>query len=549
MKEKDAINKGNIIIDAMAKGYGEKFPGITRLFGMMPTEEFLEGINEPIPALGRYQKSVKFLRNITSGRALGEKRFFVIIQYFLALNKLLSEYEGNYKDQKIVGKLDNEHIQKIKNIGIRLEDIFQAEKLEEFTEHDTAAAVDYIKLKIASQISHLENEIEGVHFACTSEDVMGNVFGLIGNELVYENFLPTLIVFCESVINYVKEIEKDRPLVLPALTHEQAAEPTTFGIKITTRLMAINYLIRRLYLEKEERFMPFSGKMGGAIGNLTCHFAAYSDINWWKFSKDFVENLGLYYEEMPDQCVSYTNEAHIFSVIANILTQLIKITSDFINLASCPSQFFVKKKKAGVKGSSIMPNKSNAWGMEGAIAMFLEARDRLIFLAKELPLYPHEGNMKRSYLMRNLGDAFMPIFIGISRAQKEMKSYQPNMKKIMAFFYEYPGMAGSSLQTVLKRRGITGDAYRIIQSIAINSDGSYANMDEFTKGLEEKIEKFKWSDDLKWELLNLFQWTYLVKPAQERAEINIKKMEKDFIIYRSAIGKTFYKLLTLQGKE
>lgn len=35
------------------------------------------------------------------------------------------------------------------------------------------------------------------------------------------------------------------------------------------------------------------GKFGGAVGNYNAHIAAYPDINWPKFSEEFVRSLGV----------------------------------------------------------------------------------------------------------------------------------------------------------------------------------------------------------------------------------------------------------------
>ena len=223
---------------------------------------------------------------------------------------------------------------------------------------------------------------------------------------------------------------------------------------------------------------------------MTTHYAAYPDIDWRNFARRYIEGLGLTYDEMTFQAATYDLEVSHFTELGHMMSHIIKLVQDFIDMASCPAQFFVKRKKRGTKGSSIMPNKSNAWGMEGALEMLGESRRLLFYYAQTLPQYPHEGNMGRSYLFRNLGGVFMPAFIALSRIGGELvgdmiyRGYVPNPSKIAAFFHEYPGMAGSSIQTVLKREGIEGDAYRQIEAIAINPDGSYANAKQFAEGME-----------------------------------------------------------------
>lgn len=518
-------------VDELIKGYGPKFPTLDQLLASEPSEAERLRLESPIPGLGRYLRNVKFLSGVTSGRELGILRFRVITSYFLALAEELAAYTGIFSSQRIIPILEPGEIAEIRNMGRTVEDVYRAEMIERFADHDTAAATDYIKILIATRIPRLANNIDGVHFANTSEDVMGNVFGMMANNLVYCHFMPALLDFCDGLLNYVDLFETPtKPLIIPDFTHQQAAEPGTLGKKFTTRVSAINFLIQELRGPKG--FKRFSGNLSGATGNLTCHYAAYPDIDWQKFAKRFVEGFGLRYDRMSDQCVTYVIEAKIFVTIANILDEIIKLTEDFVNLASCPSQFFVKEKKEGEKGSSIMPNKCNAWGMEGAIRMLREGVNNLLFLSRELPKYPHQGDMGRSYLFRNIGGYFMPIFIALSRISSEMRKYHPNPAKIQAFLSEYPGMAGSSLQTVMKRMGISGDAYRAIQQISINLDGSYANAEQFRLGLGEKMREFSLSENQRAELNALLNPRKLVAPVHKLVRREMGILRKDFQRYR-----------------
>lgn len=491
-------------VASLIEGYGPDFPSLETLFSLQPDEEKLLLLSEPTPALGRYIKNVAFLRDVTSQRAVGQLRFRVLIERLIALSEELDSYDGRHRTKKVVHSLTAEDKQTLRQLAYSPADVIRAEAIEQFTEHDTAAASDYLKLLIGTRLPHLEPMIEGVAFADTSEDTMSPVFGLIANTLVFGYFLPKLLDLMSLLLDYVDKLEEDGPLVLPGLTHEQAAEPTTFGKQITTNLVAIDYHIGRM--REGDRFISFSGKLGGALGNMTTHLAAYPDIDWRTFARRYIEGLGLTYDEMTFQASTYALETSHFSSLANMMTHLIKLVDDFIKLASCPGQLFVKRKKLGTKGSSIMPNKSNLWGLEGALKMLHKARAALSELAQELPDYPHEGNMGRSFLMRDLGTVFMPAFIALSRIGGEMvgdmvhRGCVPNHVKIATFFQEYPGMAGSSIQTVLKREGIEGDAYRQIEEIAINRDGTYANAEQFAAGLERVMETNCLSDLVREEL-------------------------------------------------
>lgn len=510
--ENQAENK---IVAGMLAGYGPKFqqafPTLTELFKKQPSPEELLAMEMPIPGLGRYRETTMFLTDVTSGKAIGLTRFHVLKEGFLGMNAALAR-SGVTHPFAVPLALDD--VAAIRRLGITLAEVHQTDQLERFTEHDTAAAGDLIKLRIAHLLPHLADRIELLNLACTSEDTMGNVFGLILNELVYRHFLPDLLGTCRFLMEFAeRHSPPDDPLLMAALTHEQGAEPTTFNRWTAVRVNAIFDLVPRLYHPGTTQFQPFSGKMGGAIGDLKAHYAAFPQVDWQCFAREFVTGLGLHYDPLTDQCVTYAVESAHLSTIENILNQVVKLADDFVKMLRCPAQFFVKQKKEGQKGSSIMPNKSNPWQIEGAIAALEKAMAMISFTAHQLPRYADQGNMKRSYLLRDIGSDFMGAFIALARIRREMAACHPSLEKIQAVFHEYPGMSGSVLQTVLKRAMIGGDAYRLIQSIAINHDGSYANADQFAEGLEQVMSDLELPGDLRAELRSLCQPLTLLQPT------------------------------------
>jgi hypothetical protein len=142
--------------------------------------------------------------------------------------------------------------------------------------------------------------------------------------------------------------------------------------------------------------------------------------------------------------------------------------------------------------------------------------------------------MERSYLFRNIGEVFAPIFIAFARITKELKSYHPNHKKIQAFFAEYPGMSGSAIQTVMKRLGIRGDAYRLVQNISINADGSYANSEEFRKNFIDVMMELDLPTEAQEELLQLLEPSFLVAPVAKKIKNEISSTLVNLNDYKEA---------------
>lgn len=542
-KMNEAYEYAKNLLESMVKGYGSKLRPLKELFNLALTYEDTRRQKSPIPALGRYKDSVAFMEKVTSAWSVSKKRFMVLISYFIALSNLMAGYTGKYR--KISDKLSRTEIKYLRSLGAKPEEIKMAEEVEKVSEHDTAAAGDYLKLRILYDfvfrckkfLANLCKKVEALNFATTSEDIMSIVFGIIANELVYVHFMRKLLDLLEFLIGFVEKFPYD--FTVPESTHDQFAEPITYKKKIANTLEAISQTIRE-DLVRGNSFKKFSGKFSGATGGLVTQCAAYPDINWRAFAKKFVRGFGLHYEEMTFQCVPYAREAQIFRTIMTILDQLYKLMEDFIKMASAPAHFFQKVRKEGAKGSSVMP-KVNLWYTEGGDIMIEETQHMLGFLAEKLQKFPHAGNMKRSYLMRNIGSYFMPFFIAVDRIMKELNNCIANPEKIEEAFREFPGMAGSAIQNVLKRAGIPDDAYRIVQEAAVNPDGSYNGYDEFLRILKEKMDGMALSADLQEQIIALMDYKQLAEPGRIMAEEYFAKLKQDFAEYRERTNriKTF----------
>jgi adenylosuccinate lyase len=502
----------------LIQGYGKDMTWLEEVMGAKPLAEEIEQLKHPYPDVWRYWSSIQFMSEITSGVSVGVKRFCVIRDLFLALQAEMEKYQGS--ERKVIGDLPKDLLLAIQKTEFTGEDVWRAKKyFEKVTDHDTAAAGDYEKVLLAGMYPELAPYLDAVYFGATSEDIMSVVFGMIANELIYGQYIPRLLYFCSWLPAHSKTWLSGKmflPLLLPSFTHEQIAEATSWPIKMATRMNAILLPVKRLRHDGLGEFLPFSGKFGGAIGNNTSLFAAYRDIDWWDFSKRFVKGHGLKYEVLTDQCSTYVNDAENFKSVANTMTQLIKFAKDFVRLTRAPGQFFVKQRKVGRKGSSIMPNKSNPWESEGAISMLKESRALIGYFAEELQDYPDEGNMQRSYLFRCLGKYMSGAFMGLDRIQSDMAKFHPNVLAINEAFNLYPGMAGSALQTKLKQLGFSGDAYRAIESCALRADGSCANHEEFVAGLEAVLCEYKIASELRDQLMKIMNFQWLTKPANDK---------------------------------
>jgi len=482
-------------IRAMFDGLGINPDNIVQLADKNISPEDIYSTNSPFPALSRYRKYIAFLDDVTSLKAWYKYRIKVIVEYFITLANTMADYDGIYKDKKIIPfQLTEEMKKDLREIADNLtpQQMAQIEAIEAKSDHDVAAITDWIKFFVDQQgifsgdeDKELENCLDGFHFGRTSEDVNSPMFALINRDLFFKHLIPGLIAFQESLIKYASDCNH----VTAGLTHGQPAEPTTIKKQITNIISAIDSVIRQVFLpfsEKGERTtVSFPIKTFGAVGNHSDLLAAYSDIDWLENDKRFISALGagVHLDMMTTQANLYGEYKIIYDAVCTIARLILKFSNDFWGWTSF--QWFKKKAKKGVKGSSVMPNKYNPWRIEGASRILEKFIVQLEFTSKALMDYPYEGDMGRSIIMRDIGDDFAKFFIALGRIREELGLYELNENRINQFLEENPGLVGGAAQTILKRSQVEGDAYRHIQAIMINSDGSYVSRDEFVERLAE----------------------------------------------------------------
>ncbi len=89
---------------------------------------------------------------------------------------------------------------------------------------------------------------------------------------------------------------------------------------------------------------------------------------------------------MVTQASLYGDYKFIYDGLCTIARHIMKFVKDFWGWTNF--QWFKKKKRKGVKGSSVMPNKYNPWRMEGANKILEKFIVQLEYTSKALMDYP-----------------------------------------------------------------------------------------------------------------------------------------------------------------
>ncbi|MBD5221145.1 MAG: adenylosuccinate lyase, partial [Bacteroidales bacterium] len=280
------------------------------------------------PIDGRYRSKCAELDNYFSEFALIRARVKVEIEYFIALCNLgLEPLKG----------VRGANFEKIRDIyrNFSLDDARRIKEIEGVTNHDVKAVEYFIKEKF--DLLGLAPYKEFIHFGLTSQDINNTATPLTLKEAIEESYLPLLEQLI-SVIEHQAERWADIPML--ARTHGQPATPTRLGKEW-------NVFAYRLKTQREAlKAVPFSGKFGGATGNMNAHKVAFPDIDWPAFGKNFLkEALGLEREELTTQISNYDNLAAIFDALRRINTIILDLDRDVWMYISM--DYFKQKIKEG----------------------------------------------------------------------------------------------------------------------------------------------------------------------------------------------------------
>ncbi|MCG8123868.1 MAG: adenylosuccinate lyase, partial [Candidatus Thiodiazotropha taylori] len=368
----------------------------------------LSSLTAVSPIDGRYGSKTEDLRAIFSEFGLIRHRVKVEIRWLQALaghNDILeiptlSEHANNILNG-IVDNFSEEDARRVKNI-------------ERTTNHDVKAVEYFLKEKIAGN-EELESISEFIHFACTSEDINNLSHALMLREGRGQVLLPYVDEVIEGV-KYLAQQLADQPIL--SRTHGQPASPSTMGKEMAN-------VVYRLQRQREQiAAVQLMGKINGAVGNYNAHLAAYPEIDWQAFAKQFVESLGISWNPYTIQIEPHDYIAELFHALSRFNTILIDLCRDIWSYISVG--YFKQKTVAGEVGSSTMPHKVNPIDFENAEGNLGIANALLGHLAEKLPISRWQRDLTDSTVLRNLGVGFAHTSIALQSLLKGLGKLEAN---------------------------------------------------------------------------------------------------------------------------
>ena len=433
------------------------------------------------PIDGRYRKQVDHIAKYVSEFGLIKYRVQVEIEYFISLCELpLPQLSG----------INTDLFESLRNIysSFSENDAQKVKEIEKVTNHDVKAVEYFIKDKFEEL--GLSQYMEFIHFGLTSQDINNTAIPLS---------LKDAMVEVKMLFDELIDLMKDRAtrwagIPMLAKTHGQPASPTLVGKEIYV-------FVERAERQLDQVFsVPFSGKFGGATGNMNAHVVAYPNINWNAFADKFVgERLGLSRSYPTTQIEHYDNLAALFHGLIRVNNVLIDFSRDVWQYISM--NYFKQKIQKNEVGSSAMPHKVNPIDFENAEGNLGFANAIYDHMAAKLPISRLQRDLTDSTVLRNIGMPISHNIISIRSLIKGINKLEIDEKAIHEDLEKNWAVVAEAIQTILRREGYP-KPYEALKELTRKND-------KITKdSIWQFIDELKLSDAIKKELKNISPFNY-----------------------------------------
>ena len=434
------------------------------------------------PVDGRYRGKTKILSKFFSEEALIKYRIQVEIEYFISLCEIplpqLKDFNSSFFEdlRSIYKQFSEENAKEVKEI-------------EKKTNHDVKAVEYFIKVEFDKL--DLKKYKEFIHFGLTSQDINNTSIPLSIKEAIHQVYLPNLEDILVSLSNLS---DKFKGIPMLSRTHGQAASPTLLGKEIS---VFSNRLEEQKYSLTQIRN---AAKFSGAVGNFNAQFVAFPDIDWKKFSKNFVENtLGLDFSYPTTQVEHYDSIAALCDALKRINTILIDFNRDIWTYISL--DYFKQDIKEGEIGSSAMPHKVNPIDFENAEGNLGIANAILSFFSNKLPVSRLQRDLTDSTVLRNIGVPFAHILVAFKSIVNGIEKLKINEKKIYSDLENNWSVVAEAIQTILRRENFS-NPYELLKGLTRSNN-------HITKNTIHKfLDTLDLNETLKKELKSITPFNY-----------------------------------------
>lgn len=435
---------------------------------------------ELCPLDSRYKSKTEALRPFFSNFAYTKYRVFVELSYFSALIEFI------YKVENITI-----NGQDLSSYEMTIDDYQKILDIENTTCHDVKAIEYFVKDLLLETNPMLKDYTEYVHFGLTSQDINNVAMSMMMKDALNKIIIPEINSLMKT-IQYCGNEWKN--VIMLAKTHGQPAVPTTLG----KEFMVFSERLENEYKNLLNSVNSLSTKMGGAVGNLNAHYAAFPEMDWVKFFNEYLKQHCLNRQKCTTQIEHYDGLSGIFDTtrrINNICKDFCQdiwlyISMDYI------SQTVIKTET----GSSTMPHKVNPIHFENAEGNIAMANALFGVFSNKLPVSRLQRDLTDSTVVRNIGMSFGYMLVSLKSIKHGLKNITPNYDKLKDDLYKHHYVIVEGIQTILRKH---------------NVDNPYEKMKDLTRGktptkqeVNDFIQNMNVSDEIKDELFRLSVLNY-----------------------------------------
>ncbi|OGI94997.1 adenylosuccinate lyase [Candidatus Nomurabacteria bacterium RIFCSPLOWO2_01_FULL_42_17] len=440
------------------------------------------------PLDGRYFEKTRALAEYFSEEALMKYRVMMECEYLISLSAL---------NKTALRKFTPAEIKIIRSLYEKFDDASYEEikRGEAITNHDVKAVEYFLKEKLAK--TSLKDSIEWIHFALTSEDTNNIAYALILSDSLDQVMKPEISKIISELDKLAKKY-KNLPML--ARTHGQSASPTTFGKEMRVFVARLEKRLAGLQSIKIET------KLNGATGNYNAHITAYPDVDWLKFTKDFILQLNklqatsykLQANLTTTQIECHDSYVAVFDTLRRINTILLDFNQDMWRYIS--DGWVGQIPKAGETGSSTMPHKINPIDFENSEGNLGLANALFEFFARKLPISRLQRDLSDSTVERAFGTAFGHSYLAYVSLLQGLSKIKVNEIKIKEELVAHPEVVTEAIQTILRREG-EKMPYEQLKELTRGKEVTLSDIHEF-------IDNLKVSEKIKKELLKITPENY-----------------------------------------
>ncbi len=295
---------------------------------------------------------------------------------------------------------------------------------------------------------------------------------LLVKPAVEEVLLPELAAVRDELADMAHEY-RDVPML--ARTHGQPATPTTFGKEMAVYAARLG----RAVGEIERAAESLSGKLAGASGTYAAHVAAYPDVDWRAFSREFVTGLGLSHTALATQVNPCDDLAELFDALRARQHDSPRHRPRHLALRQRPLPRATDRRERNRQFDDApqgQPHRLREQGrqpLEGQLRPHVPRR-----LRHHLPAPARPLGFDRQAEHRG---AFAYCLLGYTKAQDGLGKVVPNEEVMREELESTPEIIGEAVQTILRREG-HGDAYERVKAL---TRGKRVTLDDFRDLFDE----------------------------------------------------------------